>query len=127
LAPAYRTAADAPDEYVALQTRTAADGILTVWNGASESAIYGAAGNLAFRAWHDSIHVGRALTFAPDDEYRVADIQARQSGRLARFIYADTAGQVAYFVQWGRFPVNQREYVRAFLASESAALARGDF
>lgn len=128
LAPAqYRTAVVAPDDYVTLQTQTAADGVLTVWNGASESAIYGREGNLAFRAWHDSIHVARSLSFDAADEYRVAERQAAQSGRLARFVWADTAGQVAYYARWGRFPTNQREYVRAFLASESQALARGDW
>ncbi len=124
LAPArYATAAIAPDTYVDLQSRTAADGILTVWNGASESAIYGSEGNLAFRAWHDSIHLARSLSFEAADEFG----QASQSGALARFVYADTAGQVAYFVRWGRFPENQREYVRAFVANQERALARGDW
>lgn len=124
---AYRTASIAPDDWPTLQTMTEHDGILTVWNGASDSAIYGREGNLAFRAWHDSIHLARALSFDAADEYRVAERQAQQSGRLARFVWADTAGQVAYYARWGRFPTNQREYARAFLASESAALARGNW
>lgn len=128
LAPTrYQASAVAPDDYVTLQTRTEHDGILTVWNGASTEAIYGPAGNVAFRAWHDSLHLRHTLTFSASDEYHVADIQAAQSGRLGRYIYADTAGQVAYYERWGRFPTRQIAYVLAFLTNQESALARGDW
>lgn len=125
LAPRYRLQSDAPDTHAAMLDALETDGILTVWNGASGRTIYGVAeANYAFRAWHDSLHARYMRTFSVEDEYHIADIQAAQSGKLGRWIYADAAGQIAHYEAYGDFPVDQRGYVAAFIESESRALAR---
>lgn len=42
-----------------------------VWNGASETALFGSAGNYIFRAWHDYTHWLLNVDFKTEHEYQV--------------------------------------------------------
>lgn len=126
LAPVrFNLQSSAPDTHPAMLAALERDGVLTIWNGASTRTIYGGAeGNYAFRAWHDSLHARHFRTFGIADEYAIADIQAAQAGKLGKWLYADVAGQIAYYEAYGAFPDDQRGYVSAFIESEQRALAR---
>lgn len=125
--PRFTIADDAPQTWAELQRRTLADGRLTVWSGASEGTIYGSpAGNYAFRAWHDSLHLARGLDFSPASDYAIADVHAKcmPDKDSAMAVYADVAGQTAYYARWGEFPVNQQAFVLAFVQNQARALER---
>ena len=80
--------------------------------------------NLAFRYWHDCLHVLRGLDFTPPQELQLTMIQLgalEQAGwdpeTLAwRLLHADLVGQVYLSAVGRRFPDNQREFVLNSLA-----------
>lgn len=89
-----------------------------VWDGASDSTIYSAAGNHAFRFWHDCIHLTTGLEMNVHDEVRVGMMQAERVGLHFgtdsleyKLMVADTAGQSVYCAMHGEFPTNQRDWV----------------
>ena len=131
---------DAPNNWEDLQAF--ADnplGFLPVWNGASETSIYGStAANYAFRYWHDMGHLEHGLSFSPEDErelqlsHHLVAVAKRltetdgsnETIRLALELYrADTIGQIEYSVANRRFPDNQIEFCIAYVADPAAAIA----
>ncbi len=88
-------------------------GTLTVWNGASDGTVFGAATvNHAFRAWHDSLHLATRIGFTVDEEIelgrRQAELVARLSGdRLATLVWLEVAGQATEFRRTGNFVADQ--------------------
>ena len=81
LAPAgFKVSSLAPDTWTKTQASFATAGIVTVWNGASESTLYSKpAVNFAFRAWHDSIHLKHGNDFSLRGEELTADRQIEQA------------------------------------------------
>lgn len=123
-APARVTTPDAPPTYSALRAFRDAHpwAALPVFNGGSETSIYGdAATNAAFRAWHDNTHLALWADFGPMGERRVAEAHQRAaiSAGLSRTdvsaLWADTWGQYAYFRKHHEYVTDQARFVAACL------------
>lgn len=84
--------------------------ILPVWNGASETALWGKDGNFLIRAWHDSLHLRHGLDFSTAQELELARrmCTALSSDAMARLIEIDFADQTRYLAAFGEFPADQR-------------------
>lgn len=83
----------------------------------NESAIYGAAANLAFRFWHDYLHYVHGLGVGLSSELKLAalhrDAVAKRFGAdslEARIMYADVAGQALYYANTKKFIEDQRRF-----------------
>lgn len=83
----------------------------------NETAIYGAAANLAFRFWHDYLHYAHGLGVGLSSELKLAalhrDAVAKRFGAdslEARIMYADVAGQALYYAHEGEFVEDQRKF-----------------
>lgn len=116
----WHVSADAPETYEALCDVYRRTGSIPVSPVGCERSIYGSAhANMAFRAWHDSLHVAHGLTFEPADEIAVARLHAKACGiiRDAHLIWADVAGQVEYFQRFGEFPTDQTAFVLDYMAT----------
>lgn len=128
--------ADAPQTFEALLERTDGDpsARIPVWNGASETSIYGdESGNFAFRAWHDRLHVILHAGFDEAGEKRVAVAQrdailaATGDSEAAEAVWADVWGQFLYERRHGRFPDDQAAFVKTWLERGEAAALEGVF
>lgn len=91
-----------------------------VWSGGCSDIVYTtAAGNHAFRFWHDLGHAQHGLTFSPDDEIELASRQMAELVRKGvpvdslalRLFTADTIGQTTYAQRFGGFVNNQLRFV----------------
>lgn len=134
-APKHHGTATAPDDWEGLQAwaRGHILGVdsLPVSNENTAHTIYSRpAVNLAFRAWHDALHIHYRLDVSHAGELAVAELhQDALRGELGRFekgaadiLWADTAGQTEYFSRWGQFPEDQRAFVAAFLFNRHDAV-----
>ena len=103
-------------------------GHITVWSGGSDRTVYGnPTVNHAFRAWHDSIHVGRGWDFTMTGEKLVAATQATTAFAaghtdLAKVLLADVVGQAEYYGIHGAFPEDQIGFIQSYLRDPLAAL-----
>lgn len=128
---------DAPNNYGELLQAAArwqyalGDVFLPVWDGASDTSIYGSdAANHAFRYWHDMGHIAHHCSFTPDDETRLQldhhlPIIAAKFGIESleySLYYADTVGQIQYVVENGRFPADQASFASAYIRNARLAL-----
>lgn len=133
-APKHHVSARAFERWEDLQAwgRTHTLGIdsLPVSGAASDASIYSKPRiNVAFRAWHDSLHLVLQTDFSYAGEMLTADAHQRAlTGQLGCFeaeakalLWADTAGQTMYHRTHGDFPADQAAFVRAFLAVGPAA------
>jgi hypothetical protein len=115
----WRASNNAPETFAALRQAYSTLGHIPVSTVGSETSIYGDAGvNMAFRAWHDAIHLRHGLSFAPEDEIEVAHIQCASVGiaRDKALLWAGVAGQVRYFEAFGEFPTDQTAFVLDYVA-----------
>lgn len=107
--PPYVACSNAPNAWKDLQKfKNAA--ILPVYAGSCDNTIYGdAAINVAFRAWHDWIHLQYGLSFTPDNEQQVAAIHALHCDNEndAIVIYADVMSQVEHYQRTGEYSDHQ--------------------
>jgi len=75
--------------------------------------------NIAFRAWHDFMHIQLNEDFSPMGELRVAFAQAAQLPDdwyyEKMLIMSEVAGQVAYHDKYGKFVEGQREFTTELL------------
>lgn len=98
-------------------------GLIRVWSGASDKTIFGDPKvNHAFRAWHDHTHIVNKLSFKPEHEVAVCEIQKKQlraylrNGRglyaeeLVDLIDIEICGQLAYYQLTGNFVKDQRDF-----------------
>lgn len=123
-------------------TEQCAWGRMVVWDGASAQTIYDDAEvNFAFRAWHDWHHVKGQFEFDIEGERKACEAQiellyslygeSEKTRYWARLIDAEIMGQAFHFEQFGTFPENQIEFVKAFAAAargtESQILDAGPF
>ena len=129
-APGYKVSGYAPDDYTRLLAQTASDGVLTVWNGASDATIYGSAqANWAFRAWHDTWHIRLAADFTIEGERKVALAQASEcdTAEQAALIMADVLGQAEYFEYHKAFPADQVGFVLEYVRDKESAVRNSEF
>lgn len=100
-----------------------AHGII-VWDGASETTIYGDARiNHAFRAWHDACHLSARAGFTLAGERHACNAQIAEL--LARYpsapqsaiglIRAEVIGQAEHFAAHGFFPVDQSAFISDYI------------
>lgn len=109
----------APSTFEAL-CEEAKQGKLTVTTEFSNTAIYGIAGNVTFRVFHDFGHLIYNKEFTTRDEVALAklqwqDIRIRiepEWRELANVVYtADTVAQSQYEAEHGKFPEDQKAFV----------------
>lgn len=114
----------APDTYTGLR-ELAARGKLVVTPEHSSSAVYGVAGNIAFRTFHDYGHLLYEKAFSLEQEIELAHIQwADISHRIPHewrtlcwVVYsADTIKQSEYEAVHGAFPTDQKAFVTDILS-----------
>ncbi len=136
IAGAHYPAARAPQTFEALLLATNADPsvVIPVWDGASDTSIYGSnAGNYAFRAWHDRLHIILRAGFDAEGEKAVAVAQrdailrATGDSEAAEAVWADVWGQFLYERRHGRFPDDQAAFVKTWLERGEAAALEGVF
>lgn len=84
----------------------------------NDTSIYGHAGNVAFRFWHDFVHHDLSLTTKLEDELKATEVHAKAVGRAfgsnsleCRIMRADVAGQASYYFKTGEFVRDQRAFV----------------
>ena len=122
----YKTVDISPESFQTLKASTLET--LPILGKYSENSIYGLPeGNVAFRAWHDTIHLALNADFSFAEhagEYRVAVEQCRQaslySATLADVLWADTYGQGQHMLKHGAFPANQLGFVEYYLKNHNA-------
>lgn len=125
----------APQTYDELVALLDAGGRMVVWSGGSARTIFAdPVVNYAFRAWHDWCHWRGRHPFTPAGEQACFRRQCRhlralygrgpRTRRWIRLLAADLLGQQRYYERHGRFPEDQRAFVRAYLADPERALAR---
>jgi hypothetical protein len=90
--------------------------------------------NMAFRAWHDSLHLQHNVGFDLVGElevarlHQIAGVKAGLSDVLLQVLWLDTAGQNLYEVEHGMFPRDQKAFISyALSVSLKAAIKRGGF
>jgi hypothetical protein len=117
---------DAPATFDALATHWRDTGRVCVWDGASDSTIFGSPSvNYAFRAWHDWHHIAGQYPFTREGE-RLAmlaqqrDIRTlyrytRQADWFCRILECEIVGQFDYAAKHGFFPVDQAAFARHYL------------
>ena len=122
---------NAPSTYEAL-CEEAKQGKLTVTTEFSNTAIYGIAGNVTFRVFHDFGHLIYNKEFTTNDEVELAtmqwqDIKFRIEPEwqqiCAVVYYADTVYQSRYEAEHGKFPDDQKAFVLAKL--EAYLMSKG--
>ena len=109
----------APETFQGLRM-DAANGVLRVTDKHSDTSIYGVAGNLAFRFFHDFGHIRYGAEFTTQSEVWLA---ARQWEDLVKYLpaewrtvccvvyTADTVKQSLYEAKTGQFPADQKAFV----------------
>lgn len=114
---------DAPDNFNALKAQ-AAQGVLKVSTEHNATSIYGAAGNLPFRVFHDYGHLLYNAQFTTTDEILLANTQWQDLKKhlptewvsvCFAVYYADTVEQSKFEALNGYFPHNQRAFVLTHL------------
>lgn len=75
--------------------------------------------NLRFRAWHDAVHVALDLPFDRHGEraaclFQIGQVAPWTTAADRRILDGEVYGLVAAFLDVGRFPDDQRAYVRAW-------------
>lgn len=114
---------DAPDTFAKLKA-DAALGNLKVSTEHNATSIYGAAGNLTFRIFHDFGHLLYDAKFTTNDEVLLAQTQWQDLKRyipadwmhVCHEVYAlDTIEQSLLEARTGSFPVDQKAFVLAGL------------
>lgn len=114
----YLPSVDAPSTYLDAVSEWYSGRTYRVSSEFCDGTIYGSAeSNQAFRFWHDASHVLNDLSFSEHDEVVMARIQARVMYRktasvlMARLIFCDIAGQVAYVqATGGQYPADQSAF-----------------
>lgn len=118
----YTPTPHAPERFKDLkQFAGALDGsaLLPVYDGACDRTIYDKpTDNIAFRAWHDAIHLEKNLSFKKVDEYQVGIIHCDQL-RLIKApqhvidaVFYDVCGQIEYYERFGKFVDDQKAFVQ---------------
>lgn len=114
---------EAPDNYEALKAE-AKQGKLRVSSEFSDTAIYGLAGNVTFRVFHDYGHLLYDAEFTTEQEESLARTQWLDVQRyidpawrdLCKVVYlADTVEQSLFEARTGHFPVDQKAFVLGHL------------
>lgn len=122
--PALSISADAPFTYEQLKLEYQRDHKLRVTEAFPQSAIYGVAGNITFRIFHDMGHLLYDADFTTGEEVSLATTQWLDIKRhiepgweaICREVYmADTVEQSLYEQKHGIFPVDQKGFVLAKL------------
>lgn len=119
---------DAPDTYAALKSQ-AAMGVLKVSTLHNATSIYGAAGNLKFRIFHDYGHLLYDAEFTTEQEVSLARTQWLDLKRhlptewvgVCQVVYnADTIRQSLFEQEHGNFPEDQWAFVMSHLSGHFA-------
>lgn len=113
-----RIMADAPETFEGLVANAKA-GFLAVTQAYSETSIYGIAGNVTFRVFHDYGHIIYGRKFNTLDEIALARTQwldiepsiPHEWRAICKCLYErDTVGQSLYEHRTGAFPADQKAF-----------------
>ena len=112
----FYTTSEAPESYKDLKAMTK-DKCIPIADYGSDSSIYGKHINTLFRFYHDVTHLENDWSFNQESEALTAE-KHRQDGieyglspLALQILWADTFGQVQYYVRNKRFVNNQRDFV----------------
>ena len=135
IAPQWNSTADNSkvDELGKVRAILANTGYVTVWSGKSDKSIWSDIRvNLAFRAWHDYIHIINDFPFTFEGELRTYVEHCKQLRAIygvnneteewCHLLYAEIMGQLEYKELHGDFPEEQRQFVRDYMANPVSAL-----
>lgn len=143
-APSFYGTPDAPDDEQALLDWANAEHVrykdpslwhMPVSNEHCEDTIYSSpVVNMAFRAWHDMLHLQHGQGFTLTGELEIArqhqliGLTACLPDVLLRVLWFDTAGQNLYQFHHGEFPEDQQAFVKAALCvGLTGAINHGGF
>ncbi|CBZ41975.1 hypothetical protein PsPphi15_gp02 [Pseudomonas phage phi15] len=121
-----KVAADAPCTYEALRLEYERDRVLRVTDAFSSTAIYGIAGNVTFRVFHDCGHLLYDAEFTTEQEVSLAKTQwldiapviEPEWRSICKVVYmADTVEQSLYEARTGKFPDDQKGFVLGHLTA----------
>lgn len=104
--------------------------VIPVWSGASERTIWSSPEvNYLFRALHDSHHLETGYGFDLEGERALAEHACAliEGERDRSILWAEVWGQVRYQQENGRFPVDQRAFVCAYIVDSEKTLEQGRF
>lgn len=113
----YCVSESAPNTFEELKEQCTTETI-SVYSGGCSKTIYSTPEvNLAFRAWHDYVHLNSNLNFSKESEIEVAKIQCAQctNEEDKRLLWADIAGQVWYYYKFSTFVFDQKAFVLNFI------------
>ena len=112
-----KATSNAPESYPEL-VDSVINGVVPIANYGCDHTIYDdAATNIAFRFWHDVLHIKHGLSFSKDAEMTVAahHIRAARDAGLSdlalNILNADTTGQVLYYYTHKKFVGHQKAFV----------------
>ena len=122
-APAHRVDPNGPATWEELQARRH-EPVMPVNPQSAEGSIYkDVPTNIAFRAWHDKLHLDLNAGFDHEGELRVAQEHQRQAERAGlseearRALWADTWETFKHHESTGEFPSKPREFVAQQMAN----------
>lgn len=111
---------NAPSEFYQVKS-CVNEGLLQIFSGGCESTIFSNPRyNYLFRLLHDVSHVRYSCDFTVQGEKRLADIQAYAFNceYIKALVQCEIAGQVDYFLQFGKFVEDQRSFAADCLSSK---------
>lgn len=121
-----------PVTYEAVRTQAERYGIYWVFGGGSDDTIFSCKEvQLAYRAWHDSIHLRHELDFSKESELAVAKLQeiyALRAGmpeRDAMLLRLDLEAHIEYHYAKGEHPVRQLELIADCMKHGVLPVVRG--
>lgn len=127
IAPRHTAAARAPETFGAITQAHGQRNDVLVWDGASESTIWGDARvNHAFRAWHDLHHITGWHDFTLAGELDTMRAQQAHliaahgdnafTRRACAILECEIAGQARHYATYGEFPIDQLQFAKDYLA-----------
>ena len=109
----YYASENAPNNLATMRLAWAEGSSYPVYSGASDKTVYSTPEqNLAFRFWHDVLHLVYDLDVSFEEELQIAKIHQKSARQYygpdaALLMRIDTRGQSEYYKEHGAFPEDQ--------------------
>lgn len=125
----YQARSEAPNDYETLKAMCSVNNII-VWSGASDKTIFSDDKvNIAFRAWHDLIHLKHDFDFSLEGEIATTYEQINELPEYweleRNLLESEVIGQARYYYATGDFPKDQRKFTLLYLNDRNFFLKEG--